>query len=119
MVPPEHRDAWRMHRLGIGETVADVSKRYGIAMNALVAANNLQSRDASEGDRLVIPAVARPAPVAARRPVKAVTPTHRTTVSTSTSKPKTPAAHNSSQPKSKATPKSPVIAATTKPRTSN
>jgi membrane-bound lytic murein transglycosylase D len=119
MVPPEHRDSWRMHRLGIGETVADVSKRYGIAMNALVAANNLQSRDASEGDRLVIPAVARPEPVAAKRPVKAGAGTRRTSASISTGKAKTPAAPATSKPKSKAAPKAPVVAASTKPRTSN
>jgi membrane-bound lytic murein transglycosylase D len=45
MIPPEHRDAWRMHRLGIGETVADVGKRFGVTANALVAANNLQSHE--------------------------------------------------------------------------
>jgi membrane-bound lytic murein transglycosylase D len=115
MVPPDHRDSWRMHRLGIGETVADVGKRYGISSSSLVAANNLQSREASEGDRLVIPAVARPEPVATKRPVKSAKPatTHRAT--SSTSKAKAPATHSPARSKSKA----PVIAATTKPRTSN
>jgi hypothetical protein len=56
LIPPEHRDAWRMHRLGAGETLADLGKRYGVALNSLVAANNLPSPEANEGDRLIVPA---------------------------------------------------------------
>jgi membrane-bound lytic murein transglycosylase D len=123
MIPPEHRDAWRMHRLGTGETVADVGKRFGIAANALVAANNLQVREASEGDRLVIPAVLRAEPVVARRPVKpANNSLRRTPAAASSGKPKAPAAQpvkTSSKPKPAPAPKAPVIAATTKPRGSN
>jgi membrane-bound lytic murein transglycosylase D len=122
MVPANHRDSWRMHRLGIGETVADVSKRFGIPVNSLVAANNLQSREASEGDRLVIPVVARPAPVAAKRPVKSAAVVHRTSASVSakTKAPANkPAARPAAKPKPKPPAKAPVIAATTKPRTSN
>jgi membrane-bound lytic murein transglycosylase D len=59
-IPPEHRDAWRMHRLGTGETLAAVGKRFGITLNTLVAVNNLTSPVASEGDRLIIPAAMRP-----------------------------------------------------------
>jgi len=65
-IPPEHREAWRMHRLGTGETLAEVGKRYGIALNNLVAVNNLQSPEASEGDRLIVPAALRPEPAAKR-----------------------------------------------------
>ena len=110
MIPPEHRDAWRMHRLGIGETVADVGKRFGIATNSLVAANNLQTREASEGDRLVIPAVLRADPVPAKRPVKPGTTTavHRTTAPASTIKAKAPAAQTTSKPKT--APKAPTVA---------
>ncbi len=126
-IPPEHRDAWRVHRLGIGETVADVGKRYGITLNSLVTANNLQSREASEGDRLIIPAALRPDPVVAKRPVKPGPPTHRTTTATasSASKPRTSATTTqtkapAAQPKSgskaapKAAPKKPVIVAQSK-----
>jgi membrane-bound lytic murein transglycosylase D len=108
MVPPEHRDSWRMHRLGIGETVADVSRRYGISLTSLTAANNLQSRQASEGDRLVIPAMARPELVS-RRSVGRGGAAHRTVASVSSSKARTPAARPAARPKSKP----PVIAATT------
>ena len=103
-IPADHRDSWRMHRLGIGETVADVGKRFGIATTALVAANNLQSREPSEGDRLIIPAALRPEPVPARRPVKgaAASAAHRPSgVSNSTAKPKARAAQTSSKPKPK------------------
>ena len=126
VVPPEHRDSWRMHRVGIGETVAEVGKRYGISVNSLVAANNLQSREAGEGDRLIIPAVVRAEPVAAKKVAKRGASGHRNTTSTgrttgSTGKGKAPAAQSKSgsKPKLKAAPKSPVIAATTKPRPAN
>jgi membrane-bound lytic murein transglycosylase D len=118
MVPPEHRDAWRMHRLGIGETVADVGKRFGVAATALIAANNLQSREPSDGDRLLIPAVVRQAPVAASRTAK-TTGTRHSTTPVSGGKGKAPAPHVVSKPKPKTASKAPVIAATTKPRSSN
>jgi membrane-bound lytic murein transglycosylase D len=117
MIPAEHRDAWRMHRLGTGETVADVGKRYGIAATSLVAANNLQSREASEGDRLIVPAVLRAEPVA-KRPAKPAAV--RRTTSTA-AKGKAPAAQpkTGSRPKPKTASKGPVVAVTTKPRGSN
>ena len=118
MIPPEHRDAWRMHRLGIGETVADVSKRFGVAANTLVAANNLQSHEPSDGDRLIIPAVVRPVPVAANRTARTTAARHGTGA-VSPAKGKAPAQHVISKPKARTAPKAPVIAATTKPRTSN
>ena len=118
-VPAEHRDAWRVHRLVPGETVADVGKRYGIAMNSLVAANNLQAREAIEGDRLLIPAALRPDPVAAKKPVKPTTPVHHTTTppTAASSKPKAPAAplpktNSKTAPKTPA--KKPVIVAQSK-----
>ena len=118
MVPADHRDSWRMHRLGIGETVAEVSKRFSIPMNSLVAANNLQSREAHEGDRLLIPVVPRPAPVAARRPVRSAASVHRTSAAVPAAK-KAPAGKPAAKPRPKAAPKAPVIAATSKPRPAN
>jgi len=61
LVPSEHRDSWRMHRVGSGETLATIGKRYGTAPASIMAANNLHSPVAMEGDRLLIPAVARAA----------------------------------------------------------
>ena len=69
-VPPEHRDAWRIHLLGDSETLADVAKRYSISTTSILSANNLASPQAEAGDRLVIPAVLRPEPPAKRPPVQ-------------------------------------------------
>jgi membrane-bound lytic murein transglycosylase D len=72
MVPTERRAAWRLHRVASGETLASIGKRYGIAPNAIVAANSLEADEALEGDRLLIPSVVRPETPAApsvRRPV--------------------------------------------------
>src|SRR4051794_14585144 len=54
MIPPEHRTAWRMHRVGSGETVAMIGKRYGLPESSIVAANSLKAGEALEGDRLLI-----------------------------------------------------------------
>ncbi|HXB71723.1 MAG TPA: transglycosylase SLT domain-containing protein [Candidatus Acidoferrales bacterium] len=84
LVPSEHRDSWRMHRVGTGETLAMIGKRYGTSPASIIAANhlaanhlavnhvaadnvganhlaadNVQSSEAAEGDRLLIPAGAR------------------------------------------------------------
>jgi membrane-bound lytic murein transglycosylase D len=66
-VPAEHRDAWRVHRVESGETLASIAKRFGVATAGIVAANNLKAPEAPEGDRLLIPAAVRPV-VPARRP---------------------------------------------------
>jgi LysM repeat protein len=112
LIPPEHRDAWRMHRLGAGETLADLGKRYGVALNSLVAANNLPSPEANEGDRLIVPAAVRAEP-AARRPASQAT-VRRTSASTA-AKGKAPAARPkaNSRPKPKTALKTPVIVART------
>jgi membrane-bound lytic murein transglycosylase D len=59
LVPSEHRDVWRIHRVGGGETLASIGKLYGIAAGGIVAANGLRSAEAAEGDRLLIPAAPR------------------------------------------------------------
>jgi len=62
MIPAERRAAWRMHRVGIGETLASIGKRYGISSASIVAANSLEADEALEGDRLLIPTALRPEP---------------------------------------------------------
>ncbi len=62
MIPAERRASWRMHRVGIGETLASIGKRYGISSASIVAANSLEADEALEGDRLLIPAALRPEP---------------------------------------------------------
>ena len=76
----------------MGETVADVSKRFGVAASTLIAANNLQSHEPSDGDRLVIPAVLRQAPVAASRTARAAGAARHASASVSARKGKAPGA---------------------------
>jgi membrane-bound lytic murein transglycosylase D len=111
LIPADHRDAWRMHRVGTGETLAAVGKRFGIALNSLVAANNLQSPETSEGDRLIIPLPLRAEPIG-RKPVAATV--RRTGVSTSKSKTPAAAPKANSKSKPKSAPKGPVMVASSK-----
>ena len=74
MIPPDHRDAWRMHRLGSGETLAEIAKRYRTSSSTIAAANKLASAEVVEGDRLMIPVV-RAAVPATRMPARTATRT--------------------------------------------
>ena len=96
LVPGEHRDSWRMHRVGTGETLATIGKLYGTAPASIVAANNLHTAEAVEGDRLLIPAAARPEP-AVRRPTTSAA--HKRTTAR---RPAATAAAKSAAPKSTA-----------------
>jgi len=122
LVPPEHRDSWRMHQVEAGETVAAIARRYGATPASLLAANRLTSGEAVEGDRLLIPVALRvqpparqrwaaPARTVARRPATtsrntAVARATRTTAGTSA---KSGAAANGTR-------KTPVMVARTTPR---
>jgi len=64
LIPSEHRNAWRLHKVESGETLSAIGKRFGIPTSTIVAANHLDVREAAEGERLVIPAALRVAPVA-------------------------------------------------------
>jgi membrane-bound lytic murein transglycosylase D len=78
LIPANRLDAWRMHRVAEGDTLATISKRYGVTTASIVAANHLEEPQAVEGDRLLIPTAARPelpqtvrkapTPAARRRP---------------------------------------------------
>ncbi len=59
-IPAQHRDSWRMHRVGPGETLATIGKQFGASASSIIAANNLRGPEVAEGDRLMIPAMARP-----------------------------------------------------------
>ncbi len=61
--PANHCDTWRLHTVAPGENLAAIAKRYSVAPGSIVTANNLNSAEPSEGDRLMIPLAAR-APVA-------------------------------------------------------
>ncbi len=58
-IPAEHRDTWRLHRVGPGETLTTIAKFYGVSANAIAAANHIASADQAEDGRLFIPASAR------------------------------------------------------------
>ncbi len=59
LIPTNHLDAWRMHRVGAGETLGTIGKRYNVMPANIVAVNHLESPQAVEGDRLLIPTAAR------------------------------------------------------------
>ena len=63
LIPAERSVSWRMHHVAADETLAAIGKRYGVSVAGIMAANRLTSPKAEEGDRLLIPAVARPEPV--------------------------------------------------------
>src|ERR1039457_1252125 len=72
LIPSNHLDAWRMHRVGSGETLATVGKRYGVIPASIVSVNRLESAQALEGDRLLIPSVQRlPAAPVAKKTISA------------------------------------------------
>ena len=56
-----------MHRVNAGETLASIGKQFGVPASAILAANNLKSGEALEGDRLVIPAIVHVQKAPARR----------------------------------------------------
>jgi membrane-bound lytic murein transglycosylase D len=61
-IPAEHRDAWRMHRVETGETLASIAKRFGVAPASIMATNSLKAPEAPVGDRVLIPAMRVDAP---------------------------------------------------------
>jgi membrane-bound lytic murein transglycosylase D len=72
LIPSNHLDAWRMHRVGAGETLATIGKRYGVMPANIVAVNRLETALAVEGDRLLIPSVQRAqAPPVVKRTITA------------------------------------------------
>src|ERR1035437_9725222 len=72
LIPSNHLDAWRMHRVGSGETLATIGKRYGVIPASIVSVNRLESAQALEGDRLLIPSVQRvPAAPVAKKMISA------------------------------------------------
>lgn len=79
LVPPEHRVAWRIHRVATGETLASIGKQYGMTASAIMSANKLDKADAMEGDRLIIPAGLRAEAPPRRAAATKVASTHRRT----------------------------------------
>jgi membrane-bound lytic murein transglycosylase D len=96
LIPAEHRDSWRVHRVGAGETLAAIGKCYAALPGSIVAANHLSSAQAAEGDLLLIPAALRvEAPV--RRTTAARTTGARTTVRRTSTRRRTPVPRTSAK----------------------
>jgi len=126
LVPVERRDAWRMHRVDAGETLASIGRRFGVTPAGIMAANNLTAPDAPEGDRLLIPAATRPeaparrltASTAAHRPGA---PQHRTaSAAAPAARPVQTAPKPQARPAAavaKPQPKPPVTSSTSRPAT--
>jgi LysM repeat protein len=104
MIPPDHRDAWRMHLVGDSETLAGIAKRYSVSPSSIASTNHLASPQAEAGDHLLIPAVLRAEPPAKGPAVR--TAAHRRTGGSKTTPAKTKTSVKSSA-------KAPVIVART------
>lgn len=52
-IPTEKRASWRIHRVGEGDTLEGIAKRYNMPVSAITSANNVS--EAEMGDVLVIP----------------------------------------------------------------
>jgi membrane-bound lytic murein transglycosylase D len=78
LIPAERAASWRMYRVGSGETLAEIGKRYGATPASIMAANHLQSAEAMEGDRLLIPAVAHAESSTRRPPLHTASTAHHT-----------------------------------------
>ncbi len=62
-IPPEKWVSWRRHRVEEGETLNAIANRYRVTASAIADANGLDGRTPVKvGDKLIIPAAARPQP---------------------------------------------------------
>ena len=62
-IPPEKWVSWRRHRVEEGETLSAIANRYRVTASAIADANGLDGRTPVKvGDKLIIPAAARPQP---------------------------------------------------------
>src|SRR5258708_29364521 len=74
-IPANHLDAWRMHRVNAGETLAAIGKRYNVQPSNIVAGNHLDSQHAHERGRpLIPPPPPSPAPGGHAAPVPPTAP---------------------------------------------
>jgi len=69
-IPPEKWVSWRRHRIAEGETLSGIAQKYHVAPGAVADANELDLHaELRVGDKLIIPAAARPQP-ALGKPVR-------------------------------------------------
>jgi hypothetical protein len=67
-VPDTKRLSWRLHRVGAGDSLPVIARRFGIQPSSILAANPaldaLWFEQQREGELVLIPAAPRPEPVA-------------------------------------------------------
>jgi len=62
-IPPEKWVSWRRYRVEEGETLSSIARKFRLTAAAIAAANDLDLQARLEpGDKLIIPAAARPQP---------------------------------------------------------
>ncbi|HEX2715404.1 MAG TPA: LysM peptidoglycan-binding domain-containing protein [Candidatus Acidoferrales bacterium] len=62
-IPPEKWVSWRRHHVDEGETLSSIARKYHVTPAAVADANGLESHaELRVGDKLIIPAAARPQP---------------------------------------------------------
>jgi murein DD-endopeptidase MepM/ murein hydrolase activator NlpD len=73
-VPEASRASWRLHRVSNGETLASIARQYATGANQIIAVNTRLDESffqaPSDGELLLIPAKAAPAPVKRAAPAK-------------------------------------------------
>jgi membrane-bound lytic murein transglycosylase D len=63
-IPPDKWVSWRRHRIEQGETLSTIARKFHVTTHAIAEANGLEGNTALHvGDKLIIPATARPQPV--------------------------------------------------------
>jgi membrane-bound lytic murein transglycosylase D len=62
-IPEDKRVLWRYHKVGPGETLGGVAKKYRTTEKAITEVNNLESEDLVANSRLVIPVTAGKKPM--------------------------------------------------------
>lgn len=55
LIPPDMRTFWRYHRVGYGETLSEIARKYHTSTGVIEDANNLASDEVTVGSKLIIP----------------------------------------------------------------
>jgi membrane-bound lytic murein transglycosylase D len=66
LVPPEHRTAWRLHRVAEGDTLDGLARRYHTTEAEIASVNSSAAADVEPGALLIVPAPPPPAKLVAR-----------------------------------------------------
>ncbi len=79
MVPPGQRAAWRLHRVGAGETLVTIAKRYRATAKGIADVNRLDGDAPEEGNLLLIPAAKQESKALTKPRVRTATSVRRGT----------------------------------------